>query len=77
VALATAHWARVSSLRWPCTLVAALVMVAEVGDGVAWASDALAGAWIGFATALAVPWAWWMRQRSLDVEAAPPSTVRP
>ncbi len=63
VALAATLWARRSSLRWPVTALAALTMAAEVADGVAWASDALAGAWCGVAASAALPLALWMRGR--------------
>lgn len=61
VALATWAWGHRSSLRWPLTVAAFMVMAADVADGVAFASDAVAGAWIGFAAALLVPWVRWRR----------------
>lgn len=63
VALAATLWARRSAARWPVTALAALTLAAEVADGVAWASDALAGAWCGVAAAAALPLVLWMRRR--------------
>lgn len=63
VALACALWSAHSAVRWPMTALAALALLAEVADGVAYASDALAGAWCGVAAAAALPLALWLRAR--------------
>jgi membrane-associated phospholipid phosphatase len=58
---------------WRRTLAAlvALTVAAEVALGVSYASDAVAGAWIGALAGLAVPWVRWRAASGWAVDAAP------
>lgn len=52
-------WSGVPSWRRRLSLAVPLVMSAEVAMGVAFAADAVAGAWIGAVSGLVVPWIRW------------------
>jgi hypothetical protein len=52
-------WSVLPAWRRRMLALLVLVLAAEVALGVAFASDALAGAWLGFLAGLAVPWIRW------------------
>lgn len=70
-AVAVCAWNGQQSWRRPLAALVALTMAAEVSLGVAYASDTLAGAWIGAMTGLVVPWVRWRGAAGWAVDAAP------
>jgi|GEM_PF-3076219 len=59
-AAAITCWSRWPSTRWMCVTATVLVMASQITLGSFFASDALAGVWIGVLTATVIPWVWWL-----------------
>lgn len=70
-AVAVIAWQHASPWRRMLTMLVALAMAAEIALGVAFASDTLAGAWIGAMTGLLVPWIRWRGINGWTLDAAP------
>lgn len=70
-AVAVCSWNDRGAWRRVLAALVALTMAAEVSLGVAFASDALAGAWIGAIAGLIVPWLRWRGAAGWAIEVAP------
>ena len=70
-AVAVCSWNDRGAWRRVLTALVALTIAAEVSIGVAYASDALAGAWIGAIAGLVVPWVRWRGAAGWAFDSAP------
>lgn len=70
-AVAACAWNDRGAWRRVLTTLVVFTMAAEVSLGVAFASDTLAGAWIGAMAGLVVPWVRWRGASGWAVDAAP------
>jgi len=70
-AVAVCAWNGGGGWRRTLTALVALTIAAEVSLGVAFASDAFAGAWIGAMAGLVVPWLRWRGATGWAIEVEP------
>lgn len=70
-AVAVSSWNDHGSWRRMLTGLVALTFAAEVSLGVAFASDALAGIWVGAIAGLLVPWIRWRGAAGWAIDTAP------